>query len=292
MPDSQLTRRARLRSRALMEPLATSVQALREVHPGPPVVPFPDVGQALLEGSVFRETETLYFRVGDDPRVPDTLPGALDVTGLHPRTDSLVVDVDPLGADRTIAAFLFPRHEDGEGSHVYAPGLRMRAWEAGVEVYRPGLRGAVRFRGVEYDDVVRFHRRDCPAGQCIAEVSPQEITVDERDRGVFPAPRSGMTLSAMVRRLGILRSWGATCIDTWRWPLSPRPDGVVVEAWFPSMDVSAREAILATLCSKHFSPHWSAEPLIEVSGKPSETYFVLHGDELHADIQLRLFGSW
>ena len=121
----------------------------------------------------------------------------------------------------------------------------------------PGATGVVRFRGIQYADVLLSHREVCPAGQCMAERFPDEVTHEERTRGFFPEPRAAMALSAMVRRLGILRSWGATSIDTWSWWSGSGPDGIVVEAWFPSMGPSGRRAILEALCSEHFEPHWS-----------------------------------
>lgn len=289
MPSSRLTRRARLRSRALMEPMATSVQTLQEAGPGGPVTPLPDAGQALLEGAVFSEIRTLHFPMPSDPRIPKSLPGGLDVRRLRARTDSLTVTVGPEGAARTLGLGLFPYREVGEGGCVIAPGMRLRERNGVVEIYRPGATGVVRFRGIQYADVLLSHREVCPAGQCMAERFPDEVTHEERTRGFFPEPRAAMALSAMVRRLGILRSWGATSIDTWSWWSGSGPDGIVVEAWFPSMGPSGRRAILEALCSEHFEPHWSAEPLREVSGKPSERYFVLRGGESHADIQLRLF---
>lgn len=288
MPSTQLARRARLRSRALMEPLSASVQTLQGAVPGGAVVPRPDVGQALLEGAVFSEIRTLYYPGSADPRVPKNLPGVLDVLRLRAQADSLTVTVGPEGAARTLGSALFPYREEGEGSLVRAPGMRVRERDGVIEIYRPGAAGVVRFRGIKYADVLNAHREVCPNGQCVAEQFPDEVTYEEHARGIFPAPREGMAVSAMVRRLGILRSWEAISIDTWQWRSASRPDGIVVEAWFPLMGPSGRKEILEALCSEHFEPRWSAEPLREISGKQSETYFVLRGDESSADIQLRL----
>lgn len=266
MPSSWLTRRARLRSRALMEPMAASVQTLQEAGPGGPVTPLPDAGQALLEGAVFSEIRTLHCPMPSDPRMPKSLPGVLDVRRLRAQTDSLTVTVGPEGPVRTLGLGLFPYREVGEGGYVIAPGMRLRERDGVVEIYRPGATGVVRFRGIQYADVLLSHREVCPAGQCMAEQFPDEVTHEERTRGFFPVPRAGMALSAMVRRLGILRSWGATSIDTWPWRSASWSGGVIVEAWFPSMDPSSRRKILEALCSENLEPHWFAEPLREVSG--------------------------
>lgn len=290
MPATQLSRRARLRQKVLREPYQSALRETRATPPGSPVVPAATTAQAILEGAIFSGIRTLHLPYHARSRLPATVPGWLDVQRLRPEPAHLDIEVGRTGAAQTLAGLFADYLEEPGNGPIAAAGIRMRDSRGAAEFFRPGHSGAVRFRGVSAAEVLSAHRVDCPHSTCIAETAPHVITVAEQFHTAHPADRALLAVSSAVRRLGTFHALGATSIDTWDWIIPPTPDGMVIEAWFPSMTVSEQEQILETLCSTELNPEWSIDQVWPRGKRNAPPYYVLT-IEGAADIQLRLFQS-
>lgn len=291
MPYSIQPHRAELRSEALLDSWARSLEHVRSLAPEHPVVPLPSEPQALLEGAVCHELGTLFCPTDSEGTRHLRLTGFLEMTRIRAERDRLLLDVVPHGVARTLAMALFPWHEAGPGSPVRSPGMRLRAIPQGIEVFRPGIPGAVQFRGIGFEEVMARHRDYCPDGRCIAELSPRAVTAAEAELGYVPTRGAALALSAVVRRLGILCSAGAGAESIHSWEALVRPRGTIaVEVSYPQLDQAVRESIIARLASPHLSPRWVIGPWIGRSGEPIGSRFHVRSPGNHTDIQLRLVG--
>lgn len=290
MPATQLSRRARLRQEVLREPYQNALREIRATPKRSPVVPAAKTSQAILEGAIFSGIRALHHPYQADSRLPPTISGWLDIQRLRPTPLHLDVEVGREGASWTLARLIADHFEEPGRGPVAAAGIRMRDNRGAAEFYRPGHSGAVRFRGVPAVEVLAAHREACPDATCIAEKSPRTITLAEQIDTTHPADRALLSVSSAIRRLGAFLELGSTSIDTWEWMLPPTPDGMVIEAWFPSMTTVEQEQILGDLCSRELSPRWSIDPTWPRGKQFAPPYFVINVEGA-ADIQLRLFQS-
>lgn len=280
MTTTALTRRARLRARATREPYSYARQQLLLAPASMPVVPPASSAQVEFEGLFFHALRTLHFPDGPDPA--DAL-GVLEIRHLYPAEDRLVVDVAPIGAALTIAAYVFP--ELAPNSGVLASGvprLRMRAIDGGVEFVRLDHPGSIIVQGVTAAEISQHHSHD---GTCVAELSPHRVTREEADADAWYGPGELEITSSVVRRLGLFTSLGATCIDTW----ASLGGGISVEVFLPPLDDHQYVELVADLTSPRFTPRWDL--LVHKDDYRTATYatpqFTLADGSGELDLRLR-----
>lgn len=294
MRKELITQRARIRSRATLEPHGTALKALRDIDASSPAVPAANPSQALLEGLLFQSIGTLHFPRHDFPWGDEPFASwgeFLEITRLQPESDRLVIDVDPNGAAVTIAyGALASVLTEAAPHEVYAPLLRPRAAPEGVEFHRIGNPGAVLFRGISLDDIVAVHAEhfdrvdlskadsapDSPSNagdrmgadpfdevDSVWRTSPNRATTAELQHvslpGVIERHSALWVTSSVIRRLGILIRLGPSSINTWRETIDGTST-VKAEAWYPHMTPATRDRLLRDLGSPHLSPRWTYQP--------------------------------
>jgi hypothetical protein len=280
MPTNHMARRARVRSRALLQPFGAAWGDVEQLTPGAPVVPIATRSQAYLEGIV--SLSCLRYLHGDylqeEINPAHRLPGVMNIVRVEAWPDSLRLTADTRGLETSIVRF---NCDPWDNLDV---GLRIRKNRDGVEFIHALQPGSVVVEGMPFQRFLQLHREVIGAHEhCIATLPPKNLTREEAlARSARPQDwgASYRAASSVLRRLGVLSGARPRSVDWWC-----RPTRVTVEAWFRSLEPADVGRILSVLVSEHLAPRWT---LVDRSGDLPGGIFEFTVAGTRSTVQVRL----
>lgn len=241
----RLTRRTRLRSRALQEPYLLARAELLAVSGKDPVSAPAGFWQQRLEGHLFRSLG--YFHISGNHR------DEMRITRIRPALESLEICFSnvPLYQVSSLANAL-PTWATGVDSLMDGyPGLRYRPLpEAdGIEFYILGRPCSIKVRGLE---IAAFEEAcDSIADDGLKGARTEQHLHHAEALSAHPqTQRTDIAVSAIIRRAGILAAGDIDTADLW----PTRPGRLSVEVITQDRSQTTFCKIIAGLTSPEFSP--------------------------------------
>lgn len=278
MPANQISRRARLRAKALGETFPEAREHITRMNRHDPLFPAPSRGQAKLEGFLaLHGLEYLHHLAQPE----DTFPFDLTITRLKPARDRLSIWAQPADLEHMTIGLLPSCDLMVHG----AVGIRVRSHHGDLEVYDVQLAASsvvfVGYPAADYANthLVMYGEHD----HCILARPADRLTSVEQAHLTARAQRLGRPLadiaegehwvaSSLLRRLGVLTQLdlrSVTCHATF--------DQVKVE--IEALTESGKQAALDALGSSALSPRWTLREHHPGMGLASSHLFAVDGTD-------------